>query len=133
MALFVFALLTVLFASSLVLSTTASGMNGQYAQALSLCQHKMDQLRAVGYGRLDYIELNDAGIVDASPSASPYRFMTQDSVGSLLQNASTSLAIVPLASDARVKVVTVTISWKASSGRTTNSTASLVGYIANTE
>lgn len=141
-ALFVFALLTTLFAGSMMVSNAATGMNGQYAQALSLCQHKMDQLRAVGYGRLDFTELNDAGIVDATPTASPYSFMVQDSVASVLAlddghghtvPPTATVTIVNSATDTRVKVVTVTVTWKSASRRMTTSKASIVGYIVNTE
>lgn len=142
-ALFVFALLTLLFAGSFMLSAKATGINGQYAQALSLCQHKMDQLRAVGHGRLGFDELNDACIVDDEPSTLPYRFTVQDGVADLLglRNAqgvvtnppTTSISITNLGSDTRVKVVTVSILWKAAPNRTTNSSATVVGYIANTE
>lgn len=133
-ALFVFALLTILFASSMVVNTAASGLNGQYAQALSLCQHKIDQLRAIGYGRLNYTEMKDPDfIIDASPTTSPYSFAGVDGVNALFKNATTSLAIVPMVSDNQVMQVTVTITWKSSSSRATNSKATLVGYIANTE
>lgn len=132
-ALFVFALLTIIFAGSLMVSNAATGINGQYAQALSLCQHKMDQLRAVGYGRLDFDELNDAGIVDATPTTSPYQFTVQDGVAGILQNGATSISIVPSATDNRVDIVTVTVTWKSASNRVTSSSARIVGYIANTE
>lgn len=141
-ALFVFGLLAVLFAGSLMVSNAATGINGQYAQALSLCQHKLDQLRAVGYGRLNFIELNDAGIIDATPTTSPYCFSVQDGVDDILQlkdnkghfsSPTTSVSITDLPSDSRVKVVTVTVKWKSASHKLKNSSASLVGYIANTE
>lgn len=142
-ALFVFGLLTLIFAGSLMVSNAATGINGQYAQALSLCQHKMDQLRAVGYGRLNFTELNDAEIVDATPTTPPYSFVVQDSVadvlalknkqGQVVTAPTTSIAIVNSATDARIKVVTITVTWRSASRRISNSSARLVGYIANTE
>lgn len=141
-ALFVFALLAVLFAGSLMVSNAATGINGQYAQALSLCQHKMDQLRAVGCGRLNYTELNEGTIVDDAPTTSPYTFTEVDGVNNILQlkgkngrtsNPTTSVSITDLATDTRVKVVTVTVKWKSSSSKVKNSSATLVGYIASTE
>ena len=141
-ALFIFGLLVVLFSGSLMVSNAATGINGQYAQALSLCQHKIDQLRAVGYGRLTYDELSDAGIIDEAPTISPYCFTTVDGVNALLQlkdsnghksDPTTSITIAPLATDSRIKVVTVTVKWKSSSHKLKNSTATLTGYIANTE
>lgn len=141
-ALFMFGLLVVLFAGSLMVSSAATGINGQYAQALSLCQHKMDQLRAVGYGRLTYDELEEANIIDPSPTSLPYSFTQEDGVNALLQlrdeqgntyNPTTSVAISDLPGDPRVRVVTVTVTWKSASHKMTNSVASLTGYIANTE
>lgn len=132
-ALFVFSLLTIIFAGSLMVSNAATGINGQYAQALSLCQHKIDQLRAVGYGRLTFSELEDAEIIDSSPTTSPYRFTVRDGVADILPNGTTSVTIANSASDSRVKIVTVTVTWRSASHRVTNSTARLVGYIANTE
>jgi prepilin-type N-terminal cleavage/methylation domain-containing protein len=138
-SLFVFALLTVIFASSLILGKASSKMNGQYAQAISLCQHKIDQLRAVGYGRLNYTELDDAEIVDPSPTSSPYSFVVVDEVANYLpgpshtQGPTATLTIANHPTDTRVKAITVSISWRASPTRTANSTVTLRAYIANAD
>lgn len=137
-SLFVFALVTVLFSSSLILGRTSSRMNGQYAQAISLCQHKIDQLRAVGYGRLTYAELNDAGIVDDSPTNSPYSFVGCDQVVNFLPNVDKNTPPVATLSitdhtDSRVKIATVTVTWKASPNRSANSTVTMTAYIANAD
>jgi hypothetical protein len=141
-ALFVFGLLVVLFAGSLMVSNAATGINGQYAQALSLCQHKMDQLRAFGYGKLNYDELSYAYIIDENPTTLPYSFSQVDGVNDILQlkdnkghqsSPTTSIEISDLPGDPRVKVVTVKVKWKSASHKLKNSTATLVGYIANTE
>ena len=47
----------------------ASRMVGNYQQASSLVQHKIDELRSVGYGRLDFTNLRTSGIIDATPRA----------------------------------------------------------------
>lgn len=119
-ALFIFALLTILFASSLVVGKSAATINGQYAQAISLAQHKIDQLRAVGYGRLTYTELDDAGIIDATPTTAPYSFAVVDNVVSSdaatpLIGATATLNITDY--DARVKLITVTIKWRSNAKR----------------
>ncbi len=134
----VFALVTVMFASSLMLGKSASKINGQYAQAISLCQHKIDQLRAVGYGRLTYAELNDAGIVDGNPTTSPYSFVLSDQVASYLPKIDKNTPpIATLAitnhTDSRVKIATVTVTWKASPNRSTRSTVTMTAYIANAD
>jgi len=79
-SLITFAVLTVIFGATVPLAKKTAHMNGQYAQALSLCQHKIDQLRAVGYGRINYTELSDAGIIDDSPTTSPFSFNEVDQV-----------------------------------------------------
>ena len=136
MSILVFGFLTVIFASSVIVSKSSSTMNGQYAQALSLCQHKIDRLRAVGFGRIKigYTELREAEIVDESPTTSPYTFTEVDSVRDYLANASTSLDahIEPNTSD-RVMHVIVTISWRAAPLRTKTSTQSLEAYIVDGE
>lgn len=135
-AMFVFALVTVIFASTLMLSKTASKMNGQYAQAISLAQHKIDQLRAVGYGRLIYTELDDAQIVDPTPATSPYTFVLVDEVASYLPNPTATLTIANATNSydpTRVKLVTVTITWKASPRRPDTSTLTYRAYIANAD
>jgi type II secretory pathway pseudopilin PulG len=132
-SLFVFGLVTVIFASSLIVGKSASTMNGQYAQAISLGQHKIDQLRVMGYGKLTYIELQDADRVDATPTTQPYSFVGVDQVATCLPNPTAQLWIADAAGSydsTRVKLVTVIITWKASPRRTTNSTLTLRAYIA---
>ena len=132
-ALFVFALVTVIFASSLIVSKAACGMNGQYAQAISLGQHKIDQLRAIGYGRLTYTEMDDAQIVDPTPTSSPYSFVLVDEVANYLPNPTATLTIASHPTDTRVKAITVTITWRASPRRASNSSLILRAYIANSD
>lgn len=141
-ALFVLALLITLFAGSMMVSNAATGLNGQYAQALSLCQHKMDQLRAEGYGKLDWTDLHGL-VLDETPITSPYSFAQIDDIasvlalkdkqGNIVQKPTATVSIVDSPTDNRVRIVTVTVSWRSTSRRPTNSTASLVGYIANTD
>lgn len=133
-SLMVFGFLTVIFASSVIVAKTSSKMNGQYAQAISLCQHKIDQLRAVGFGRINYIELDDAGIIDASTLTSPYTFTQVDEVGNYLASPAAVLDahLEPGTSD-KVMHVIVTISWRAAPLRTQHSTQSLEAYIVNVE
>jgi len=138
MALFIFALVSVMFGTALWLSKTACGMNGQYAQAISLCQHKMDKMRAMGYGRLVYAELVDAEIIDTSPSTSPYTFLsTPDNVRNCLPNVTAATIRIEQAANSydstRVRKVTVTITWKSNPKRAAASTVSAVGYIANAD
>jgi len=131
-ALMVFVVLMLIFASCIPVARKAASANGQYSQAISLCQHKIDQLRAVGYGRADdYNELSDAGIIDDAPSTRPYSFSGVDEVSTYLPNATTSLQIDDSVAD-QLKI-TVTITWKTTTFETKSSTATLSAMITNVE
>lgn len=131
-SLLVFAVIVLIFAGSIVLAEKTARLNGQYAQAISLCQHKIDQLRAVGYGRLNYTELNDAGIIADYPTTSPYTFNnTSDEVENYLLNPVSTLTIEAV--DAKTMRVTATITWRNSSNNSKTSTMSLTGLITNVE
>ena len=54
-----------MFSAMLPMASKASRMVGSYQQAASMVQHKIDQCRAIGYGRLTYSELLTAGVIDA--------------------------------------------------------------------
>ncbi|MCX6345600.1 MAG: hypothetical protein NT018_11100 [Armatimonadetes bacterium] len=131
--LLVFTFLTLIFATSVIMAKSSSEVNGQYAQAISLCQHKIDQLRAYGFGRLNYTELNDAGVIDTSPNISPFSFTTVDEVTDYLKNPTSRITITTYASNDQVKMITVSISWRAGAHRTTDSNVTLSAYISNVE
>jgi len=103
-------------------------MNGNYAQALSLCQHKIDQMRAVGYGRLDYASLTNAGIIDPNPSAQPYTFATVDSLASFFPAYGGAITVEDYA--AGLKRVTVQVSWQGCGTKQTEGAYTLVALIA---
>lgn len=135
-SLIVFGFLTVIFASSVIVAKASSKMNGQYAQAISLCQHKIDRLRAVGFGRINigYDELSEAEIIDTTRTTSPYVFTQVDEVSNYLASPTTSLEahIEPGTSD-KVMHVIVTITWRAAPLRTSNSSQSLEAFIVDGE
>lgn len=130
-SLMVFSLLILTFAGTMSVSLRAGKLNGQYAQATSLCQHKIDQMRAVGFGRLNYIELSDAGIIDDYPTVLPFSFAQIDEVGSYLSSATATINIQTVSST--VYKVTVDISWKNVTYGDRRSTMSVTGLIANVE
>lgn len=134
-SLLVFSIVVIIFASSVVMAKKAAHMNAQYAQALSICQHKIDQLRAVGFGRLNYQELNDAEIVDDSPSdLSGLSFTGQDRVADYLPQPTSSLAIdTPDSSDPKTLRATVSLTWHPVPYESRTSTVTLVALIVNTQ
>ena len=127
-AIFIVAMSGAIFAGLLPMAGKTQMMAGNYQQAASLLQHKLDQLRAVGYGRLNYDELSDAGIVDASPSNLPYEFDQVDNLTSVFKSATGTIAIATYSSD--IKKVTVTITWSGSAMRQGNGTLSVEALIA---
>lgn len=123
--------LTLVFASCVPVAVKASKSNGQYSQAISLCQHKIDQLRAVGYGRINHTELSDAGIVDDEPVSQPWSFEGVDEVGSYLADPSATLRVQDIATN-QVRI-TATITWRPATSPGKTSSASLSAVIANVE
>jgi prepilin-type N-terminal cleavage/methylation domain-containing protein len=126
----VFTMVILVFAVSMPMAEKSADMNGQYAQAISLCQHKIDQLRSVGYGRITYDELSDAGIIDTSPSSGLYfSFTGVDNISTYLQNPDARIYITNVSTG--IVEVTVTITWKKSSYETKTSTLTVKALITN--
>lgn len=103
-------------------------MMSSHQQATSLIQHKIDQLRGVGWGRLTYNELRDAEIIDASPTASPFRWDATDNLTTYYRAATGTITVENF--DTSVKRVTVTLTWTGASARQGNGTLSVVTLIA---
>jgi Tfp pilus assembly protein PilV len=116
------------FSALAPVSAKASKMNGNYAQAISLAQHKIDQLRAVGYGRLNYNDILLASVIDAAPTAAPFRFDTVDGLDNYFPNFTSSITFQDVATD--LKQATVTVSWTGQGDKPTQGNATLVALIA---
>lgn len=130
-ALAIFAILTIVFGASILMARASSDINGQYAQALSIGQHKIDRLRAIGYGRLNYQELIDAEIIDPDSTSSPYTFTNIDGVSNYFIQPQTQLRITPDPTDSQVMQVEIEITWLAAPGRAKRSKIVLKADIAN--
>ncbi len=130
-SLITFAVLTLIFAATVPLAKKTAHMNGQYAQAISLCQHKIDQLRAVGYGRITYTELSDAGIIDDSPTTPPFSFNEVDQVEEYLPQPNATLNVESIGPN-QLRII-ASITWKTTTHNTKTSTASLTAIITNVE
>jgi len=131
LALAMLVVLTFVFTACATASRKVAKMNGQYSQAISLCQHKIDQLRAVGYGRVNYTELEDAEIIDGTPTSSPYSFKVVDDVAAYLPSPTATVRVQSIASN-QLKV-TATVTWRNTTYQTKTSTMSLSAIIANME
>lgn len=128
-AMIVFVSLVMVFSGTIPLARKTASANGQYAQAISLCQHKIDQLRAVGYGRLTYTELLDAGIIDTYPKTTPFSFVTTDDVATVLVQPTATVTLESAGTD--MTKATITITWKNTTYSSKTNTMTLVAIIAN--
>jgi hypothetical protein len=73
-ALFILALMTLMFVATLPIATYGARYGNSYATAASLVNHKINQLEEVGYYAMDGTQLLSKGIVDSStpmPTANP--------------------------------------------------------------
>jgi len=125
---------TLVFAASMIyvalvpMALKGERMMASHQQATSLLQHKIDQLRGVGYGRLTYTELKDAGIIDSSPTSSPYRFTNVDRLTDYYKSATGTITVTDF--DANNKRVVLTLTWTGMHARQANGTLSVTALIA---
>jgi len=117
------------FASYYPTAAKCASMGGAYSQATSEVQHKVDQLRSVGYGRLNYTELKAAGIIDSSPTASPFRFEQADSLGNLLWSPIGTITVASAGTN--LAQVTISLSWRRQANSTQRSTHAVTILITN--
>lgn len=129
-SLMVLVVLTLIFAACVPVAKKAGKMNGQYSQALSLCQHKIDQMRAFGYGKINFEELAPI-IIDEDHPAQPWSFTDVDGVADILIDPQTQI-VIPYSDDDRIKV-RVTITWKTTAYESKRSSASVSAIITNVE
>lgn len=118
-----------IFAGFYPTAARCSRMSGSYSQAISEVQHKVDQLRAMGYGRLTYTELKNAGVIDSAPSTSPYRFEAKDDLGTVLWDPIGTIAITDAGTDLRQVVITLT--WRRTPQSTQRSSHAVTILVTN--
>ena len=128
-AVFLMGVGVMLFGALYPTSYRSSRMSGQYSQATSAVQHKVDQMRALGYGRLNYTELKNAGIIDATPNASPFRFEGVDELGAELPAAVGTITLAP--ARANLMRATIRLEWRGAPGQTRRSSHAVTILIAN--
>jgi type II secretory pathway pseudopilin PulG len=117
-----------IFAALVPPAVKTERMMSNYQQATSILQHKVDQLKGVGWGRLTYTELTDAGIIDSSPGSSPYSFATVDNLTGYYRAATGTIAVSDFSSS--IKQVVVTVTWTGSKARQGNGSLSVTTLIA---
>jgi len=117
-----------MFAATLPMAAKTSRMNGSYAQAVSLCQHKIDQMRAVGYGRLTYDELRTAGIIDNHPSSLPFEFHEVDQLPTFHPRTRGTIDIQDYSTG--IKRATVRLEWFGPGWKQSEGSYTLIALIA---
>lgn len=109
LAAMLFAIGTLIFAALYPAAARGAKMAGSFAQAVSVMQHKVDQLRAVGYGSLDYTNLVATGLIDARGNTQPYHFETVDSIGQQFCQPNATVTVSDYATD--LKRVDISLTW----------------------
>ncbi|MCC2671962.1 MAG: hypothetical protein K0Q72_4433 [Armatimonadetes bacterium] len=118
-----------IFAAFYPTAARGSKMAGAYSQASSEVQHKVDQIRSVGYGRINYTDLKAAGIIDASPNASPFRFEQIDGLSNLLWSPIGTITVASAGTN--LTQVTVTLTWLRAPGSTQRSSHAVTILVTN--
>ena len=122
LALTIFMMMTLMFAAVFPVAVRGAQQGNNYNQAALLAQHKIDQLRTAGFSNLDHADLVRLGVIDASPSTSPFSFTAIDNLpggsgGSGFFPAGTTgtITVSPYPSTTNtVDAVTIKISWPSS-------------------
>jgi type IV pilus assembly protein PilV len=127
-SIFLVALGAIMYTALMPMAAKGSQMVSNYQQASSLAQNKIDEIRAVGYGRIDYADLLAAGIIDSSPTSSPYCFTAQGGLATIFPGATGTIAISDFSPT--IKQVTVTVTWSASAVKQDNGSLSAVALVA---
>lgn len=127
-AIFLVAMGAIMYSALMPMAAKGSRMVSNYQQASSLVQNKIDELRAVGYGRLDYADLRAAGIIDASPTSAPYSFTGVGGLAAIFPGATGALSLSDFSST--IKQVTVTVTWSGRAIKQDTGTLSAVALVA---
>jgi type II secretory pathway pseudopilin PulG len=101
-SLFIFVMMTLMFAAVVPAAVRNSRYTSSYAQAVQLAQHKIDQVRDAGFAKCDGASLNTLGVIDsATPiytngTTNRYSFTTRDNLLSYFPAGATgTLTISP--------------------------------------
>jgi Tfp pilus assembly protein PilV len=123
------ALAVLLFTALYPTSARSARMTADYAQASVVLQHKVDQMRAMGYGRLNYAQMLNAGVIDASPTTQPFRFEVADQLSTSFWSPIGTISFSTVSTD--LLRATVRLEWLSAPGRTQRSSHQVEVLIAN--
>ena len=110
----------IVFSASFPAGFSALRQSSEATKATAIAQKKTEQVRSLEYGGLTYENLLAGGMVDVSPTSSPYTFTSVDNVGGELLSGDGTLTITDETAD--VKRVVVSVSWTSQNGIARNVT-----------
>lgn len=121
LSIFLLAVVAVVFGALYPVSQRIGGDSKWRATALMLAEKRMEAVKLLGYGNLTYDGLRAYGLIDASPTTSPFSFTHADdarneSPSRLLPQGTGEIVIEDAAWD--VRRVIVRVRWRDANGRT---------------
>jgi hypothetical protein len=100
------------------------------ARATTLAHQKLEQLRGLDYGSLNRDDLHTAGIIDASPTSSPFSITAASGLASALPQGAGTLALGEVnGGDPDLTQATVEITWQEANGQ--DNSVRFITYLAN--
>jgi type II secretory pathway pseudopilin PulG len=139
LSLIVFMMMILVFAAVFPFAVRTAQFSNDYAQASLLAQHKIDELLAAGYNRMDFTDLSGLGIIDAATNTSPYTFTGVDNLdgggaatGYFRPGSSGTITIVDFNTvnasiqPGKMDYATIKLTWTSVTGSTSSYSASVV-------
>ena len=126
MSLLIFLMIALMFGAAIPAATRGTRFSGTFQQAISLAQHKIDQLREAGGSRLTPTSMETRQIIDSAAGCSAASttntcyFTTIDAVTSYFGTGSIGKVVITPYAPSYITVsntytlwtVTVTVTWK---------------------
>ena len=109
---YILAIVGLIYAATVGVSSVSRAKADQLTKAAAIANREMESIKNLGYGNATYAGLSFYGLIDATPTASPFAFnnvgTATDRVGSILPGGTATVAISDVSGTVRRIVVTVT-------------------------
>ena len=123
LSLIIFLMIALMFGAAIPAATRGARYSGTFQQAISVTQHKIDQLREAGYARLNSASIVSRSLADScsvSSTTTTCGFTTTDAITSFFgAGAVGTLVVAPYTpsfvaatNQYSLLTVTVTLTWK---------------------
>jgi len=121
LGIYILAILGLMFAATTMAAVMSRSMADERTKATSIVNRQLESIKAVGYGNLTFTSLYYYGLIQSSPTISPFSFTnvgsTTDRVSALLPSGTGTVAVTDASTTMRL--VTVTVSWESRTGTRT--------------